>query len=31
MGNKKNKCKSVANKEALTSTLWDGCEKKRAR
>jgi hypothetical protein len=31
MGNKKNKCKNAVNKEALTSTFWDGHEKKRAR
>jgi hypothetical protein len=29
MGNKKNKHKSVVDKEALTSTLQDGHEKKR--
>jgi hypothetical protein len=31
MGNKKNEHKSATNKEALTSTLQDGCEKKKAR
>jgi hypothetical protein len=31
MGNKKNKHKSATDKEALTSILQDGHEKKRAR
>jgi hypothetical protein len=31
MGNKKNKRKSVVDKEALTSAFQDGCEKKKAR
>jgi hypothetical protein len=31
VGNKKNKCKSAANKEALTSTFWGGHKKKQAK
>ncbi len=28
MGNKKNNCENVIDKEALTLALWDGCKKK---